>query len=494
MAVLLGTSPGTDNGADFEGANFVIGCQFTATATDVVDTITLVLDSANTLAGTINACVFTDNAGAMGTKVGNTVPITAVAGAGARTSAPGANAPVTVGVSYWLAFVAGAQFNFDLQVASPGPGNTRDFNNGSTTFPTTAPAQNPTFNEVMRAWASSAGGAAVVQQPDPLSPAALNGPDAPPGFFESSLLPIMSADVLTPVADADTGAGTEPTGDVSATVPGTDSGAGSETGSGRASRWSDSDSGTGTDAQTSIVSPVSGSDSAAGTDTGTVSATVPGSESSTGTDTGSVSATASSTESGAGSDAGAVSATAASSDSGSGSESGSAAASVPGSDSGTGTEGQVVTETGPGGEGGAGTETGTVSVTASGADSGAGTDAGSVVDVTGGPTTLTGADSGTGSESGTVVDLTVVEPPPSGGGGDYGDESAIYGEPMRVLSDSDAGRAVEVGVVRDLTPAPERRRLRVILPRRRPEPEPEVFRALSDGDGAAGVTRRRRRR
>jgi hypothetical protein len=149
VATLLGTNPGADNGADFEGANFVIGCQYTASASGTVDTITLVLDSANTLAGTINACVFTDTgANAMGTKVGNTVAITAAAA-------------VTSGTLYWLAFVAGAQFNFDLQVASPGPGNTRDFNNGSTTFPTTAPAQNPTFNEIMRAWAEDATGAAA---------------------------------------------------------------------------------------------------------------------------------------------------------------------------------------------------------------------------------------------------------------------------------------------------------------------------------------------
>jgi hypothetical protein len=162
VATLLGTNPGADNGADFEGANFVIGCQYTASASGTVDTITLVLDSANTLAGTINACVFTDTgANAMGTKVGNTVAITAVAGAGIRQSATGAAAAVTSGTLYWLAFVAGAQFNFDLQVASPGPGNTRDFNNGSTTFPTTAPAQNPTFNEIMRAWAEDATGAAA---------------------------------------------------------------------------------------------------------------------------------------------------------------------------------------------------------------------------------------------------------------------------------------------------------------------------------------------
>jgi hypothetical protein len=310
----------------------------------------------------------------------------------------------------------------------------------------------------------------VVTVPDSLSPAALNGPDAPPGFFEALLLPPDSPDTtvaVTPLSDSDSGTGSE-TSDVQATVPGSDSGAGAETGTVGVT-LSDSDSGSGTDAQVSIVSPVSGSDSATGTDSGSVSATVPGSDTSTGTDTGTVSATASSSDSGTGSDAG------------------TAAASVPASDSGTGTEGGVVTETGPGGEGGAGTEAGTVSATVPGADSGSGTDAGSVVDVTGGPTTITGSDSGTGTDVGTVVDLTVAEPPPTGGGGgDYGDETAIYGEPMRVLSDSDFAGAVEVGVIRDLTPAPERRRLRVILPRPRPAPAPEVFRALSDGDGAVG--------
>jgi hypothetical protein len=288
-------------------------------------------------------------------------------------------------------------------------------------------------------------------------------------------------------ADTDSASGTDTQTTLSATVPGSDSATGTETSTGSitapgsdsgtgteaattAVTLSDSDSGTGTDAQVSIVSPVAGSDTASGTEAGTVAATVPGSESSTGTESSSASVTAAGTDSATGSDAG------------------SAAASVPASDSATGTEGSVVTETGPGGEGGAGSDTGTVSATVPGSDSGSGTDAGSVADITGGATPISGSDSASGSESGTitvvasdtesgagtdagtVVDLTPPVDTGPTGGADYGDESAIHGEPTRHLTGSDRAGSMELGFVVDLTPKPVRPPLRIRLPQRRERP------------------------
>jgi hypothetical protein len=252
------------------------------------------------------------------------------------------------------------------------------------------------------------------------------------------------------VPGSDTATGTE-TSTGSITAPGSDSGTGTEAAT-TAVTLSDSDSGTGTDAQVSIVSPVAGSDTASGTEAGTVSAAVPGSESSTGTESSSASVTAAGTDSATGSDAG------------------SAAASVPASDSATGTEGSVVTETGPGGEGGAGSDSGTVSATVPGSDSGSGTDAGSVADITGGATPVSGSDSGTGSESGVVVDLTPPVDTGPTGGADYGDESAIHGEPTRHLTGSDRAGSMELGFVVDLTPKSVRPPLRIRLPQRRERP------------------------
>jgi hypothetical protein len=157
-------------------------------------------------------------------------------------------------------------------------------------------------------------------------------------------------------------------------------------------------------------------------------------------------------------------------DSATGSDAGSAAASVPASDSATGTEGSVVTETGPGGEGGAGSDSGTVSATVPGSDSGSGTDAGSVADITGGATPISGSDSGTGSESGVVVDLTPPVDTGPTGGADYGDESAIHGEPTRHLTGSDRAGSMELGFVVDLTPKSVRPPLRIRLPQRRERP------------------------
>jgi hypothetical protein len=87
------------------------------------------------------------------------------------------------------------------------------------------------------------------------------------------------------------------------------------------------------------------------------------------------------------------------------------------------------------------------------------------------------------------VDLTVPTPPDPGGGRDvdFGDETSIYGEPPRHLSDSDFAVSLERGEVVDLTPPPKPPRIRIKLPRRR-EPAPaEVFRALTDGDGAVAT-------
>jgi hypothetical protein len=301
-------------------------------------------------------------------------------------------------------------------------------------------------------------------------------------------------------ADTDAASGTDTQTTLSATVPGSDSATGTETSTGSitapgsdsgtgtdaattAVTLSGSDSGTGTDAQVSIVSPVAGSDTASGTEAGTVAVTVPGSESSTGTESSSASVTAAGTDSATGSDAG------------------SAAASVPASDSATGTEGSVVTETGPGGEGGAGSDTGTVSATVPGSDSGSGTDAGSVADITGGATPISGSDSASGTESGTITVVasdtdsgagtdvgTVVDlsapPPDTGptGGADYGDESAIHGEPTRHLTGSDRAGSMELGFVVDLTPKPVRPPLRIKLPRR-----PERPRVLDAADQARVV-------
>jgi hypothetical protein len=95
---------------------------------------------------------------------------------------------------------------------------------------------------------------------------------------------------------------------------------------------------------------------------------------------------------------------------------------------------------------------------------------------------VSGSDSGVGTDDGTVVDLTVPTPPDTGGGRDvdFGDETSIYGEPPRHLSDSDSAVSLEVGRVVDITPPPKPPRIRIKLPRRR-EPEPaEVFRALTD--------------
>jgi hypothetical protein len=299
--------------------------------------------------------------------------------------------------------------------------------------------------------------------------------------------------VSATVANTDSASGTDTQTTLSATVPGSDSATGTETSTGSitapgsdsgtgteaattAVTLSDSDSGTGTDAQVSIVSPVAGSDTASGTEAGTVSATVPGSESSTGTESSSASVTAAGTDSATGSDAG------------------SAAASVPASDSATGTEGSVVTETGPGGEGGAGSDTGTVSATVPGSDSGSGTDAGSVADITGGATPISGSDSGSGSESGVVVDLTPPVDTGPTGGADYGDESAIHGEPTRHLTGSDRAGSMELGFVVDLTPKPVRPPLRIRLPQRRERPRvldaTDEARAVEDSVLFVGVETR----
>jgi hypothetical protein len=342
-------------------------------------------------------------------------------------------------------------------------------------------------------YAAAGGTAAPTPQIDLGSPAFLNGPDAPPGFFESLLLPVPSADVITPIADADSGTGSE-TSDVQATVPGSDSSTGSEAGTVSAT-VSDSDSGTGTDTQTSLVIPIASTDSGTGTEAGTASVTAPGSDTSSGSESGTVSATASGSESATGSDSGTAAVTTSSSDTASGTDTGSASVSAPGSDSGTGTDGGVVTETGAGGEGGAGFDTGTVSVTASGTDSGTGSETGTVVDTTGGPDLISGSDSGAGTELGTVLDLTPPAPPvvdtgPSGGtrvvDSDYGDETAIFPvEETRRVTGLDFGIGIEAGVVVDLTP---RKPLRIRLPRRAApapvvEPEPvETFRAVFDGD------------
>jgi hypothetical protein len=356
------------------------------------------------------------------------------------------------------------------------------------------------------------------------SPAYLSGPDAPPGFFEALLLPTPpAADVVTPVADSDSGTGSE-TSDVQATVPGAETSTGTDTGTVSATA-SDSDSGTESDAGT-VAASVPGSDSASGTDTGVSSTTGTGSDSGTGSEAGTASVTLSGSDSGTGTDAqvsivspvagsdsaagsetDSTSVTAPGSDSSTGSEASTASVTAASSDSGTGTEAQVVTETGAGGEGGAGTEAGTVnvtapgsdsstgteagtaSVTASGSDSGTATDAGSVADITGGATPISGSDSGVGTETGVVVDLTPPAPPDTGGGRDvdFGDETSIYGEPPRHLTDSDFAVSLEHGEVVDLTPPPAPRRIRIRLPRRR-APEPvDVFRALSDGDGAVGT-------
>jgi hypothetical protein len=302
-----------------------------------------------------------------------------------------------------------------------------------------------------------------------------------PGSDTSTGTDTGTVSATVPSSDSATGTDTQAT--LSATVPGSDSATGTETSTGSitapgsdsgtgteaattAVTLSDSDSGTGTDAQVSIVSPVASTDTASGTEAGTVSATVPGSESSTGTESSSASVTAAGTDSATGSDAG------------------SAAASVPASDSATGTEGSVVTETGPGGEGGAGSDTGTVSATVPGSDSGSGTDAGSVADITGGATPISGSDSASGSESGVVVDLTPPVDTGPTGGADYGDESAIHGEPTRHLTGSDRAGSMELGFVVDLTPKPVRPPLRIRLPQRR---ERGVRRALDATEDARAV-------
>jgi hypothetical protein len=105
-----------------------------------------------------------------------------------------------------------------------------------------------------------------------------------------------------------------------------------------------------------------------------------------------------------------------------------------------------------------------------GSDTASATDAGSVADITGGPTPVSGSDSGAGTESGVVVDLTPPVDTGPTGGADFGDESAIYGEPTRHVHGSDRAGSMELGFVVDLTPKPVRPPLRVRLPRARINP------------------------
>jgi hypothetical protein len=320
-------------------------------------------------------------------------------------------------------------------------------------------------------------------------------------------------------------------------LTGSDTATGTETGTVAASATL-TDSGTGTEGAV-VTETGAGGEAGAGTETGTISVTVSSTESSTGSETGTANVTATSSDSGSGTEGQTL-------------DTGTAAVGAPLGvqivSSGAGRRAALLRRLArqapfmrrrravdaltviTGADSGTGTETGTVSVTASGADSGTGaegqslttgTEVGAPLGVqivrTGagaraalirrvqrrvtlirqgvlviGTTPVTGADSGTATES---QSLLVTGTPDTGGGGgvgggedDFGDESAITGEPVRVLSDSDSGRAFEIATVRDLTPVPKREPLRVILPKRReakPEPEPvQTFFRVMGGDGA----------
>jgi hypothetical protein len=197
------------------------------------------------------------------------------------------------------------------------------------------------------------------------------------------------------------------------------------------------------------ITTLTDSDSGTGTETSDVQATVPGSDTSTGTDTGTVSATVPGSDSGAGTDAqSALSAT------------------VPGSDSATGTESSTGAITAPGSDSGTGTEASSTAVTLSGSDSGTGTDAQvSIV------SPVSDSDTASDTEAGTVS-ATVPGSESSTGteSSDFGDESAIYGEPTRHVHGSDRAGSMELGFVVDLTPKSVRPPLRVRLPRARINP------------------------
>jgi hypothetical protein len=492
MTTLLGTTGLGSNAANSNNSGIFFAIRLQALFSGTITSVGLRVGPTNPT--NAHCAIYADNAGALSSATrlsGDVVNATTTANAvNTWTISPGVD--VVAGQFYWLEFGAsGGAFSYTDNVANPDGGTTRD-TSGQTTCPTTHAATTGSFTNIFNAFADGVL-ADTALPPSVETPSFLTGPDAPPGFFESLLLPVQAADVVTAISDSDTGAGTE-TSDVQATVPGSDSSTGSEAGT-VAATVAGSDSGTGTDAQTSLVIPFADSDSGTGTEAGTASVTAPGSDTSSGSESGTVSATASGSESATGSDAGTAAVTTSSTDTASGTDTGSASVSAPGSDSGTGTDGGVVTETGAGGEGGAGFDTGTVSVTASGSDSGTGTDTGTVVDTTGGPDLISGSDSGAGTELGTVLDLTPPAPPvvdtgPSGGTrvveSDYGDETAIFPvEETRRVTGTDFGVGLEAGVVVDLTP---RKPLRIRLPRRAApapvvEPEPvETFRAVFDGD------------
>jgi hypothetical protein len=159
MTVLLGsTGVGTD-GNDFEPAGGQIGAKKVASATGVIDTITVRTHSGN-LATSLQAAIFADSAGVPSTKIGNTVLISPITAStlGWWTSAPGANAAVVSGTTYWIIFLSptgGGQFQYRLFDSTTANGTKDDSTAGlNIKSPWTAGGS---FTELMNSYAEDSG-------------------------------------------------------------------------------------------------------------------------------------------------------------------------------------------------------------------------------------------------------------------------------------------------------------------------------------------------